>query len=131
MRSAWALAGLSVVFGCRTPERAVPADTTVRAPSPRSDAGATDTLVLSVGRFGIWFAEGRPGRDSTGADCLERSVEIRTDSSRTKVPLLYTTRPPTRIDEGHIRAELVRDCRVIGIYRVELASGRPTKLADR
>jgi len=131
MRTLCAIACLSFAVECRSPGGGRAADTTVATPAIAAAPATTDTLVLTVGRFGIWLAEGRTARDSAGVACVERSVEIRTDSTRIKVPLLYTTRPPTRIDDDHLRAELVRDCRVIGIYRVELASGRPTKLADR
>jgi hypothetical protein len=73
------------------------------------------------------------GRDALGAGgrCHERSVEIRRGSTITKVPLLFTNRPIVALKTGFVKAELMRDCGVIAEYRIELATGRPTKLADR
>lgn len=90
-----------------------------------------DTLVLTAGRYRIWLAEGRTATDSAGRACYERSVEIRTDSSRTKVPLLYVLEAPTVLDRDHVRAVLSYRCRPMAVYRVELTSGRPFKLEDR
>jgi hypothetical protein len=78
--------------------------------------------------YQVWLAEGREARDSAGAECFERSVEIRRGALVTKVPLLFTTKRPTVLNRNSIRAELTRDCRVVGVYRVDLATGRPTRL---
>lgn len=91
-----------------------------------------DSLVLRTPEgHEIWLTDVRRAADSAGAECLERSVEIRTDSSRTRVPLLYTREAPTQIDPRHVRAELSRDCRTVAVYRVELATARPIRMADR
>jgi len=129
MRSLATIA-LVIAAGCRGEPRG-PRPDSAGAAAPGVALAPADTLVLTVGRSGVWLTEGREARDSTGASCYERSIELRTDSTRVKVPLLYTTHPPRRIDGRSIRAELVRDCRVIAVYRVELSSGRPTKLEDR
>lgn len=122
------LAVALVTSGCGRRETPPPAaDPT--APVARAPA---DTMVL-VTRSGasVWLAEGRDAKDSAGVGCYERSVEIRSDSSTIKVPLLFVTRAPTELGQGQIRAELSRNCRVMALYRVELATGRPTKLEDR
>lgn len=115
-----------LLAGCRADNRPAPVP-----PNP-GPAVRPDTLVLTVpGGRTIWLAEGRDARDSAGTTCFERSVEIRTDSARTKVPLLFVLTGPTVLDRGHLRAELSRHCRVMAIYSVELATGRPVKLEDR
>ena len=93
---------------------------------------ARDSMVLAVsGGRSVWLAEGRDAHDAAGMACFERSVEIRTATGRTKVPLLFVRTGPTLLDPARLRAELSRDCRVMAIYSVELATGRPVKLEDR
>jgi hypothetical protein len=122
--------GCWLVFGCGAPgEVREPAgDSTVAAPPV---AAPPDTMVLQSGRYRIWLTEGRVASDSTGRTCFERSVEVRTDSSRTKVPLLYVLEMPTHLDRAHVRAILSYRCAPLAAYRVELATGRPFKLGAR
>jgi hypothetical protein len=112
-------------------------------PSPGSphpdDTGATtvdstsvtppDSLALTIadGTM-IWFAEGRRAADSAGSTCVERTLEIRRDTVRMKVPLFYTRAAPTVLDDSSVRAELYRDCAPVGVYRVNLRTGAPTPL---
>ncbi len=99
---------------------------------PAADAGsvrAADSLVLvAPGGVSVWLTEGRKGTDSSGAVCLERSLEIRRDSLHLKVPLLYTRAAPTLLDDSTLRAELWRDCRPMAAYRVSLRDGMPYRL---
>jgi hypothetical protein len=106
-------------------------------PAPGTPPGAiesvvvADSLVLSApGGVTVWFAEGRRGSDSTGAACLERTLEIRRDTSRIKVPLLYTTSVPTLLNDSTMRAELSRDCKLFGSYRVGLRDGMPYRIRE-
>lgn len=93
------------------------------------EAPPADTLVLALpGGSTVWLAEGRKAKDSSGAPCVERSVEIRRDTVRLKVPLLYTTAAPTRLDDSTIRAELSRDCRVTQVYKVGVRDGLPHRI---
>ncbi len=119
-----------VVLGCGSPRAAKPpsADSTAAAPEVPSPA---DTMVLQSGQYRIWLTEGRAASDSTGRTCFERSVEVRTDSTRTKVPLLYVLDNPSRLDRTHVRAILSYRCAPLAAYRVELATGRPVKLEER
>jgi hypothetical protein len=55
-------------------------------------------------------------------------VEIRRHGVTRKVPLLFTARAPTILDRRSVRAALMRDCRIIGFYRVDLETGRPSRL---
>lgn len=117
----------ALVVACREapPDRAQPS-------APPAVVATPDSLVLELdGDLRIWFAEGREARDSAGSSCFERSVEIRRGDSTIKVPLLYAVRAPAVVDQRTISAELSKDCRVMAIYHVDLASGRPTKIADR
>jgi hypothetical protein len=77
----------------------------------------------------VWFTDSREDKDSAGAGCVERVLQIRRDSTRTPVPLLYTGRTPVRIDDSTIEAELWLHCRPMDRYRVDLRSGRPTRMA--
>ena len=88
-----------------------------------------DTLVLALpGGNTVWLAEGRKARDPSGTACVERSVEIRRDTVRLKVPLLFTATVPTRLDDSTIRAELSRDCRVSQVYTVGVRDGLPHRI---
>ncbi len=110
--------------GCTAPVPAAPKKTDTSLTPP-------DTLVLQVGAYQVWLAEGRQATDSSGKPCYERSVEIGTDSTRTKVPLLYVTEVPSVLDQRHLRASLSLHCRPLADYRVELATGRPVKIGGR
>ena len=116
--------GASLVVGCGRSPVPEPAAETISSAPP-------DTMVLAVGRYRIWLAEGRAAADSSGQPCYERSVEVRTDSSRTKVPLLYVLAAPTILNREHARAVLSYRCRPLAVYRVELATGRPFKIESR
>jgi len=76
----------------------------------------------------VWFTDSRQDRDSAGAGCVERVLQIRRDSARTPVPLLYTGRTPVPIDDSTIEAELWLHCKVMDRYRVDLRTGRPTRV---
>lgn len=127
---AWSIACCALLaMACRPSAEAPPqADTTDLSQA----TGPADSLVLTLpSGHAVWLAEGRPAQDSAGTACFERSVEIRTDTSTVKVPLLFVMTAPTVLDRANLRAELSRHCRVMAIYRVELATGRPYKLEDR
>jgi hypothetical protein len=90
-----------------------------------------DSLLLSApGGVTIWFTEGRPGADPAGATCVERTLEIRRDTSRIKVPLLYTVTVPTLLDDSTLRAELAHNCQPAEPYRVDLRTGHPTRILE-
>jgi len=127
-RARMAVAGIALAAACGP--SAKPAEGADKSAAVL--AGPPDSLVLTLASgVSVWLAEGRTALDSAGTACLERSVEIRTDSSVVKVPLLFVTTPPTQLDRDNLRAELSRHCRVMAVYRVELATGRPYKLEDR
>ena len=85
-----------------------------------------DSLILTTREgVSVWLAEGRPSRDSAGHGCLERTLEIHRDTTRIKVPLLYTITPPTLLDDSTLRAQLARGCRPAEVYQVNLRTGQP------
>jgi hypothetical protein len=99
------------------------------ATGPGSAPALTDSLILSApGGVTIWLAEGRPASDPAGTPCLERTLEIRHDTSRIKVPLLYTISAPVLLNDSTIRAQLAHNCQPAEAYRVNLRTGRPTPL---
>ena len=98
-------------------------------PTPQADAAPADSLILSApGGVTVWLAEGRRGTNPAGDTCFERTLEIRRDSSRIKVPLLYTISTPVLLDDSTLRAELASNCRPGAAYRVSLTTGRPTPI---
>ena len=119
---------------CGREPRPAAIDTAVVATVAPTDSALvpTDSLIATT-RSGmqIWLTEGRSSRDAAGKPCYERGIEIRTDSSRLRVPLLYTGAVPVLTGSRTLEAELWRDCKPMAIYRVDLASGRPTKVRDR
>jgi hypothetical protein len=90
-----------------------------------------DTLVLSLpGGNTVWLAEGRRAVDSAGTPCFERSVEIRREGVKLKVPLLFTGAIPTRVDDSTIQAFLYHDCRPANAYKIGVRDGMPHKVTQ-
>ncbi|MEO8448859.1 MAG: hypothetical protein ABI647_03655 [Gemmatimonadota bacterium] len=113
-------------------DRPRPAQTAVAPPAAAVSQSPGDSLVLSLERgASIWLTEERIGHDSAGTACSERSVEIRRDSTRIRVPLLYTRSPVKPAGTGFVLAVLSTSCRPLAEYRVDLATGRPIKVRDR
>ena len=121
---AWVCSMLLAACGARGEPAPGAAPEVAQAPP-----AVADSLVLTfVGGATVWLAEGRRAADSAGAPCFERSVEIRRDSARIKVPLLFTASLPTREDDSTFRAELFRDCRPESAYRISIKDGMPHKI---
>lgn len=120
---AW-LAVLAASCGARgePPPGELPAVDTRVAP-----AGADSLVLTAPGGVTVWLAEGRPATDSSGAQCFERTIEIRRDTVRLKVPLLYTLAAPTLLDDSTIRAQISFGCRPGATYRVGLRDAMPHK----
>ena len=92
-------------------------------------ASAPDSLVLTTPEgVTVWLTEGRRAADSAGATCFERTIEIRRDSVRLKVPLLYTLTAPVLVDDTTIRAQISLECRPGASYRIALRDGMPHKI---
>jgi hypothetical protein len=120
---------LLACIACAGPATPKPPPPAAVAPAPPT---ARDSLVLKTADGSeIWFTEGRAGHDSAGRACSERSVEIRRGERRIRVPLLYTGTAPVPRGAHEIEAELWLDCRPMARYRVDLETGRPTKLGSK
>jgi hypothetical protein len=108
-------------LGCQKPERA-PARNEVPAFASRDSLAVTTENGME-----IWYTLTRVGRAADGSSCIERGLEIRRDSTRIPVPLLYTGSAPVLLDESRMRAELWNHCRPVDTYLVDLRTGRPVR----
>ena len=61
-------------------------------------------MLEAPGGITVWFTQSREAKDSSGATCHERALEVRRDSTRRGVGLLYTREAPTLIDKDAMRA---------------------------
>jgi hypothetical protein len=77
----------------------------------------------------VWLTVTREAKDSTGAPCFERALEVRRDTIRAGVPLLYTREGPTLLDSGHMRAVLYNNCTAGPAYRVDFATVSPKRIS--
>lgn len=99
-------------------------------PPPVVDVDAApappDSQILSAPNgVTIWLTEGRRATSPSGTPCLERTLEIRRDTGRIKVPLLYTISTPELLNDTTLRARLALHCQPAETYRVDLRTGRP------
>lgn len=101
-----------------------------RAATTAQPSVPADSLVLSgPGGITVWFTSGRPARDSAGTACLERALEVRSDTSRRGVPLLYTLEAPILLDDTSMQAVLYSGCRAGPAYRVDFATVSPRRIS--
>lgn len=88
-----------------------------------------DTLVLSTkGGVEVWFTDSRSAKDSTGAPCVERVMQLRKGETRIQVPLLYTGSIPRLVNDSTIEAPIWLNCRPGNVYQVDLKTGRPVRV---
>ena len=127
---AWLAFGIAAA-SCNSGERPPGSDsTTATTPAP-APARPADSLVLEApGGVTVWFTVAREAKDSSGTTCLERALEIRRDTTRAGVPLLYTREAPTLLDPGHMRAVLYNGCRAGPAYRVDFATVSPRRISQ-
>jgi hypothetical protein len=110
-----------------------PTDRLTDSPTPKPTtsptSSPTDSLVLQApGGITVWFTAARTAKDSSGTSCLERALEIRHDSVKAGVPLLYTREAPTLLDSTAMRAVLYNQCHPGPAYRVDFATVSPKRL---
>jgi hypothetical protein len=126
-RLAWPSLAIQLLAGCGA--RGEPEPGTPPAAERAATAQVPDSLILNApGGVTVWLTEGRRGADTAGASCLERTLEIRRDTTRIKVPLLYTITAPTLVNDSTLRAALAHNCQPGDLYLVNLHTGRPTPL---
>jgi hypothetical protein len=117
-----ALMGL---VGC---ERSAPSPAAEARPAGPAEAPAPAAeQILTAGGAQVWFGAARQGRDSAGAACVERTLEIRDAAGRRVVPLLYTRDTPTVVNDSTIRARLFTNCVAGPTYQVDLRTGLPVR----
>lgn len=106
------------------PDAASAADSVAAAPPKPADS-----LVLTT-RNGVevWFTDGRSAKDSTGASCTERVMQIRRDGQKIAVPLLYTGSIPRLVNDSTIEAPIWLNCRPGNVYQVNLTTGHPVRV---
>lgn len=92
-------------------------------------SNVTDSMILRT-RAGdeVWYSGSRPARDDNGQVCVERTLQIRRDSTRINIPLLYTGAPPVLVNDSTIEAAIWLHCRPGNIYRVSLRTGSPVRV---
>ena len=123
----WVPGLLVAVFACGSrPE--------TRAHEMRQEPAAAavvvpDSLVLTAPSGAhVWLTAGRDARKLDGTTCAERLIEIRRDTARVRVPLLYTGEAPRLIDDSTIQARLWLHCEPGDLYHVHLTTGQPVKV---
>jgi hypothetical protein len=105
------------VLGCAEPKPEA---------KPPAAGKPKDSLALTApGGVEVWYIGARAGRDSSGATCIERAMEIRRDGTTTLIPLLYTGEVPTLANDSTLRTNLWLNCRPMRLYEVNLRTGRP------
>lgn len=101
-----------------------------RPPSAPQVPVLADSLVLEApGGITVWFTQAREARDSLGAPCQERALEVRRDTTRRGVGLLYTREAPTRLGTDAMRAVLYNGCRPGPAYRVDFSTLSPRRMS--
>jgi len=97
-------------------------------PLPSELAAPADSLVLEgPGGITVWFTQSREAKDSSGATCQERALEVRQDTARRGVGLLYTREAPTLLGRDAMRAVLYNNCAPGPAYRVDFATLSPRR----
>jgi len=105
-----------------------PGGTPASTTSTTSPTSQADSLALRLANgTSIWFAGSRADSDGTGRACVEHVMQIRHDSLRIAIPLLYTGALPTVVDDTTIAADLWLHCQPGDRYLVDLRTGRPRR----
>ena len=116
------VAGLAACGGRGEPSPDLP-------PIGAGSVNLADSLVLSApGGVTVWLTEGRMGNGPGGTTCVERTIEVRQDTLKRKVPLLYTRTAPVLADDTSMVAELSTNCQLFAKYRVAFSDSMPHKL---
>jgi len=95
-------------------------------PSPPPPPSLPDSLALRApDGTELWFTDARTGTDSAGATCVERVMQLRRDTVRVPVPLLYTAERPRLVNDTLAEAHIYLNCRPGNLYRINLRNGQP------
>jgi hypothetical protein len=118
-----ALTVLTVLTACAGKPEAAP------EPPPPPPAPADSLVLEAPGGITVWFTQSRGAKDSLGTECSERALEVRQDTTRRGVGLLYTREAPTLLDQDAMRAVLYNNCVAGPAYRVDFATLSPRRIA--
>ena len=116
----WAGGAIVAAVSCSSPAPPVTAGSAAAA-EPADSLAAAGPNGLEV-----WFTMARTDRAADGHQCTDRTIEIRRDSTRIPVPLLYTGEAPHIVNDTTLEAVLYRACRPQARYRVDTRTGQPT-----
>jgi hypothetical protein len=126
LRSAMTFSALVQMLACGGPDEKPAAETA--GAGPVAPAAPRDSLVATApGGVEIWFTLARDGKAADGTTCVDRTMEIRRDSTRIPIPLLYTGAAPELVNDSTIRARLSTQCVPADAYLVNLRTGRPVR----
>jgi len=127
----WVLQGLATgVIACG-PSAGCSRSATTPADGHSPDAATRtatlpDSLLLTLESGAtIWWTTGREVRGDDGTTCIERAIEIRADTARRLVPLLYTMTAPVALSDSVFRVALSTRCHPGGMYRVHVRTAQP------
>jgi hypothetical protein len=130
VRGRWAIplasGAIVAAVSCRTaPPAARP--TSDSAALSAAATGSRDSLAVSgPNGLEVWFTLSRDDEAADGQHCTDRTLEIRRDTSRVAIPLLYTEEAPRIVNDTTLEAVLYRACRPLARYRVDTRTGQPT-----
>lgn len=126
LRSAMTFGALVQMLACGGRDERPPVDGAGAAPG--TPTAPRDSLVATApGGVEIWFTLAREGKTADGTTCVDRTMEIRRDSARIPIPLLYTGSAPELVNDSTIRARLSKQCVPSDVYLVNLRTGRPVR----
>jgi hypothetical protein len=126
LRSAMTFSALVQILACGGSDEQPAAETAGAAPV--APGAQRDSLVATApGGVEIWFTLARQGKAADGTTCVDRTMEIRRDSTRIPIPLLYTGAAPEVVNDSTIRARLSNQCVPADVYLVNLRTGRPVR----
>lgn len=117
------LVAVTCLLGCDS-RRAQPPARAEATPAPTPDGLA----LTAPGGIEVWFTGTRPATDSVGQPCTERVMEIRRDSRRIAIPLLYTGERPRLVNDSTLEVPIWLHCRPGNVYRVSLTTGQPIRI---
>lgn len=117
---------IALAAACETAPRrtaSAPADS---APRPPAAPVLPDSLALRApDGTELWFTDARHATAADGRACVERVMQLRRDTLRLPVPLLYTGERPRLVNDTLAEAHIYLHCVPGNLYRINLRTGQP------
>lgn len=115
---------LALLAGCG--DREPPAQAAAEAPTAAASVQLPDSLALRApDGTELWFTASRTAVGADSMPCVERVMELRRDSLRLPVPLLYTGERPTLVNDTLAETHIFLNCTPGNLYRINLRTGQP------